>query len=155
MKPTKRVLATAAMAAAGALIITGCASSGSGTNADGTFVIVTAAQPSSFSYETSATGYEAAEFFQNTGATLIRNPYIDGDGGGARHQDRYNFEPVLASGYEVSDDQLTYTFTLNTDATSTAGEPIKAGAWTHLAVTAAGDEEIGRASCRERVSSVV
>ena len=126
MKPTRRVLATAAMAAAGALIITGCASSGSGTNADGTFVIVTAAQPSSFSYETSATGYEAAEFFQNTGATLIRNPYIDGDGGDARHQDLYNFEPVLASGYEVSDDQLTYTFTLNTDATSTAGNKLSA-----------------------------
>ena len=126
MKHPSRAFAAVALAAAGALILTGCSTSSANSNAAGTFVIVTAAQPSSFSYETSATGYEAAEFFQNTGSTLIKNPYIDGEGGDARHQDLYDFEPVLASSYEVSDDQLTYTFNLNTDAVSTAGNNLTA-----------------------------
>ncbi|SMH43226.1 peptide/nickel transport system substrate-binding protein [Rathayibacter oskolensis] len=121
-RPT-RPLAVAAVAAATALVLSGCSG---GSSATDTFVIVTAAQPSSFSYETSATGYEAAEFFMNTGATLIRNPYIDGSEGESVHQDLYDFEPVLAESYEVSDDQLTYTFDLNTDAVSTAGNTLTA-----------------------------
>ncbi|MWV48757.1 ABC transporter substrate-binding protein [Rathayibacter sp. VKM Ac-2803] len=123
MHRPSRPLASVAVVAAAALVLSGC--SGGSTAAD-TFVIVTAAQPSSFSYETSATGYEAAEFFMNTGATLIKNPYIDGSEGESVHQDLYDFEPVLAESYEVSDDQLTYTFDLNTDAVSTAGNTLTA-----------------------------
>ncbi len=82
--------------------------------------------PPSFSYETSATGYEAAEFFLNTGATLIRNPYVAGTDGLSAHQELFKFEPVLAKSYEVSPDGKVYTFHLNTEAKSAAGNALDA-----------------------------
>lgn len=120
----KRTIAAAAIAVVGALGLAAC--SASGNAASSAFVIVTAAQPQSFSYETSATGYEAAEFFKNTGASLIRNEYVDGTGGQAEHEDYNKFAPVLAKSYDVSDDGLTYTFHLDTDAKSTAGNALTA-----------------------------
>ncbi len=68
--PKKVVLGLTAMLAS-AMVLTAC---GGGSSEESGLVLVTAAQPQSFSYETSATGYESAEFFMNTGATLIRNP---------------------------------------------------------------------------------
>ena len=88
--------------------------------------IVTAAQPASFSYETSATGYEAAEYFENVNATLIRPVYKEGRGTLSDAQDVYEFEPMLAQSYEVSGDGLTYTFHLNTGAKSVAGNSLTA-----------------------------
>lgn len=125
MRSITRTIQTAALVAVGALALSACASGGNAAT-DDTFVIVTASQPPSFSYETSATGYEAGEFWANTGATLIRNPYVPGTGGMSAHQDLYSFEPLLAESYEVSDDQLTYTFHLDPDAKSVAGNPVTA-----------------------------
>ncbi len=105
-------------------LLAGC--SASSAPAGDTFVIATAAQPPSFSYETSVTGYEAAEFNTNTGATLIRNPYVPADGDVAAHQDYYSFEPLLAESYDVSDDKLTYTFHLDPDAKSAQGNTLSA-----------------------------
>lgn len=110
-----------------ALALTACGSSSSaGGSADDQLVIVTASQPASFAADYASTGYEAAEYFVNTSGTLIRNPYVDGTDGMDRHQDVYDFEPELAEGYEVSDDGLTYTFTLSQTARSTAGNPLTA-----------------------------
>ncbi|MFB2586479.1 ABC transporter substrate-binding protein [Herbiconiux liukaitaii] len=122
---TRRLLALGAAATASALLLAGCSTPSAGST-DGTFVIVTAAQPPSFSYETSVTGYEAAEFNTNIGATLIRNPYVAGEDGLASHQDYYSFEPLLAESYDVSEDGLTYTFHLDPDAVSAQGNTLTA-----------------------------
>ncbi|MET2011752.1 ABC transporter substrate-binding protein [Microbacterium chocolatum] len=129
MSPTRRTPArlrrfAVAGVALTALVLAGCGSSAS--EQPSAFVIVTAAQPPSFSYETSATGYEAGEFWANTGATLIRNPYAAGEGEMSASQDLFSFEPLLAERYEVSDDRLTYTFYLDPDAMSVAGNPVTA-----------------------------
>lgn len=112
------------------LVLAACsgdASTGDEASGEGdSLVIATASQPASFSYETSATGYAAAEFFANTQATLIRNPYVEGSDGQDPMQDYYSFEPVLAESYDVSEDGLTYTFTLDPDAVSTAGNSLTA-----------------------------
>lgn len=126
MRKFRRLAAVAAIAAAGALVLGACSSGGSSSSASSTFVIVTAAQPQSFSYETSATGYEAAEFFKNTGASLIRNKYVAGTDGQAKHESYNDFTGLLAKSYDVSSDGLTYTFHLNTDAKSTAGNALTA-----------------------------
>jgi peptide/nickel transport system substrate-binding protein len=107
------------------LLLTACGG-GSVEDAGDTVVIVTGAQPASFAQDANGTGYESAEYFANTNATLLRNPYVDGTDGQARHQDLYSFEPLLAESYDVSPDQLTYTFHLDPDARSTAGNPITA-----------------------------
>ncbi|OPX14921.1 ABC transporter substrate-binding protein [Gordonia sp. i37] len=120
--PKKVVLGLTAMLAS-AMVLTAC---GGGSSEESGLVLVTAAQPQSFSYETSATGYESAEFFMNTGATLIRNPYVAGDNGMAAHQQLFEFEPELAKSYDVSADKKVYTFHLNTAAKSVAGNALDA-----------------------------
>ncbi|WP_159501230.1 ABC transporter substrate-binding protein [Microbacterium sp. 18062] len=109
------------------LVLAACSGGGGDESASGAAVtIVTAAQTQSFANDWSGTGYEAAEYFMNTGATLIRNPYVEGSDGLAAHQDLYDFEPLLAESYEASDDGLTYTFHLDPDALSTAGNSLDA-----------------------------
>lgn len=125
----RSLLAVASMALVGTLTLTGCSrtpEAAGGESGGGPLVIATAAQPSSFASDYSSTGYEAAEYFWNVNATLIRNPYVEGSGGEAAHQDVYAFEPVLAESYDVSEDQLTYTFHLSPDAVSVAGNPLTA-----------------------------
>ncbi|MDS1113437.1 ABC transporter substrate-binding protein [Gordonia westfalica] len=126
MKRLSTMVSGTALALAAALTLSACGGGSSNNSAEGGVVIVTAAQPPSFSYETSATGYEAAEFFLNTGATLIRNPYIAGSDGLSAHQELFKFEPVLAKSYEVSPDGKVYTFHLNTEAKSAAGNALDA-----------------------------
>jgi peptide/nickel transport system substrate-binding protein len=126
MKRLSTLVSGTALALAAALTLSACGGGSSNNSAEGGVVIVTAAQPPSFSYETSATGYEAAEFFLNTGATLIRNPYVAGSDGLSAHQELFKFEPVLAKSYEVSPDGKTYTFHLNTEAKSAAGNALDA-----------------------------
>lgn len=121
---SRRVAAGVIAVVTASALLAGCSAS-SAPQGD-TFVIATAAQPPSFSYETSVTGYEAAEFNTNTGATLIRNPYIAAEGDVAAHQDYYSFEPLLAESYDVSDDKLTYTFHLDPDAKSAQGNTLSA-----------------------------
>jgi peptide/nickel transport system substrate-binding protein len=125
MRSMKRIIAATAIAVVGALGLAACGSGGSSSSSD-SLTIVTPAQAQSFSYETSATGYEAAEFFKNTGASLLRNKYVAGTGGEARHEDYNDFSGILAKSYTKSADGLTYTFHLNTDATSTAGNKLTA-----------------------------
>lgn len=124
---SRRLLAATAVVSASALLLTACGG-GSNNAAAGaeTLVIVTASQPSGFAHEVSATGYEAAEYFENTQATLLKNPYVETEDGSARQQDYYDFEPLLAESYEVSDDGLTYTFALDQDAVSVEGNPLTA-----------------------------
>ncbi|AMM21578.1 peptide ABC transporter substrate-binding protein [Frondihabitans sp. PAMC 28766] len=126
MRKPRRIIAALALLTAGTFALAACSSSGSASTPASTFVIVTAAQPQSFSYETSATGYEAAEFFTNTGSTLIRNKYVAGTGGQARHEDYNSFTPLLAKSYDVSSDGLTYTFHLDTKAKSVDGNALTA-----------------------------
>ncbi|MGW6035182.1 ABC transporter substrate-binding protein [Gordonia terrae] len=126
MRRLSTLVSGTALAVATALTISACGGGSSSDSAEGGVVIVTAAQPPSFSYETSATGYESAEFFLNTGATLIRNPYVSGSDGLAAHQELFEFEPVLARSYDVSPDGRVYTFHLNTDAQSAAGNTLDA-----------------------------
>jgi peptide/nickel transport system substrate-binding protein len=115
----------AGLVAALAVLVTGCGAGAVEAERD-TVVIVTGAQAQSFAQDSNGTGYESAEYLANTNATLLRNPYVDGSGGQARHQDLYRFEPLLAERYEVSPDRLTYTFHLDPDARSTAGNPVTA-----------------------------
>ncbi|MCD2145954.1 ABC transporter substrate-binding protein [Gordonia paraffinivorans] len=129
MKSTRKRLSAlvsgTALTLAAALTLSACGGS-SGDSAEGGVVIVTAAQPPSFSYESTPTGYEAAEFWLNTGATLIRNPYVEGTDGLAAHQELFKFEPVLAKSYDVSPDGKVITFELNTDAKSASGNSLDA-----------------------------
>lgn len=129
MKSTRKRLSAlvsgTALTLAAALTLSACGGS-SGDSAEGGVVIVTAAQPPSFSYESTPTGYEAAEFWLNTGATLIRNPYVEGTDGLAAHQELFKFEPVLAKSYDVSPDGKVFTFELNTDAKSASGNSLDA-----------------------------
>ncbi|WP_168706270.1 ABC transporter substrate-binding protein [Gordonia paraffinivorans] len=129
MKSTRKRLSAlvsgTALTLAAALTLSACGGS-SGDSAEGGVVIVTAAQPPSFSYESTPTGYEAAEFWLNTGATLIRNPYVEGTDGLAAHQELFKFEPVLAKSYDVSPDGKVFTFDLNTDAKSASGNSLDA-----------------------------
>ena len=115
MKSTRKRLSAlvsgTALTLAAALTLSACGGS-SGDSAEGGVVIVTAAQPPSFSYESTPTGYEAAEFWLNTGATLIRNPYVEGTDGLAAHQELFKFEPVLAKSYDVSPDGKVFTLSL-------------------------------------------
>lgn len=126
MRRLSTLLSGTAVALAATLTLAACGGGSSSDSASGGVVIVTAAQPPSFSYETSATGYEAAEFFVNTGATLIRNPYVAGEDGLAAHQELFEFTPRLAQSYEVSPDGKTFTFRLNTEARSASGNTLDA-----------------------------
>lgn len=93
MKRLSTLVSGTALALAAALTLSACGGGSSNNSAEVGVVIVTAAQPPSFSYETSATGYEAAEFFVNTGATLIRNPYVAGSDGLSAHQEPSSSSP--------------------------------------------------------------
>lgn len=110
--------------ATAALAVSGCSAGSEG--GDSALVIANASQPASFSWETQSSGYATAEFNLNTGATLIRNAYVKEDSGDSGRQDLYKFDPVLAKSYEVSADGLTYTFHLNTEAKSAAGNSLSA-----------------------------
>lgn len=126
MKVTRVSKAVVGLATVTALVSACGGGGGAQPSAEDGIVVVTAAQPQSFSYESSATGYESAEFFANTGAGLVRFPYVEGTDGKAAHQQLFEFEPVLAKSYDVSSDGLTYTFHLNTDAKSAAGNSLSA-----------------------------
>lgn len=71
-------------------------------------------------------GFGGYEQGKNVQATMLRKPFVDSaQGKGVQQQDVYSYEPYLASGYEVSEDGLTYTFTLS-DAKSAAGNELTA-----------------------------
>ena len=119
-------LRLAGVALAPSLAVTGC-SSASNNTADGgdtgeTLSIVSPDTGITWSLDNGFGGYEQAN---NLHATLVRKPYVDSAQEGAQQQDLYTYEPYLAEGYEVSEDGLTYTFTLK-EAVSAAGNTLSA-----------------------------
>ncbi|MDO8382842.1 MAG: ABC transporter substrate-binding protein [Microbacterium sp.] len=114
------------------LVLTGCLGSGLeeneevGGEAAERVVIAGAAQPGTFAFDAGGGGsYEVIEFVINNGATLIRYPYEENENG-VPAQNPSEFEGVLADSWEVSDDQLTYTFHLREDVVSQQGNPLTA-----------------------------
>ncbi|MFZ2176339.1 MAG: ABC transporter substrate-binding protein [Rhodococcus sp. (in: high G+C Gram-positive bacteria)] len=122
-KPVSRAMVGTIL---GALVLSACGGGGSTAASGEQLIIVTGAQTNSFAQDVNGTGYENAEFLLNSNATLLRNPYVDGDGEMSRHQDLYAFEGLLADSYEVSDDGLVYTFRLSESALSQAGNTLTA-----------------------------
>ncbi|WP_170945146.1 ABC transporter substrate-binding protein [Rhodococcoides fascians] len=114
------------MAVAASVVLTGCSSASNnaadGADAGETLTIVTPDTSITWSLDNGFGGYEQANNLQ---ATLVRKPYVDSVQEGAQQQDLYTYEPYLAEGYEVSDDGLTYTFTLK-EAVSAAGNTLTA-----------------------------
>ncbi|MBO3089609.1 ABC transporter substrate-binding protein [Cellulomonas dongxiuzhuiae] len=116
------------------LLLVACAGSdGSGGSADSpsstgdVLVEAVAAVPGGLAFDSKPGGYEAFEYTLLTGATLIRNPYVQAeDDPNALTQDLYDFEGVLAESYDVSEDGLTYTFHLREGVLSQAGNPFDA-----------------------------
>ncbi|MFZ2173447.1 MAG: ABC transporter substrate-binding protein [Rhodococcus sp. (in: high G+C Gram-positive bacteria)] len=109
----------------GALALSGCSSSSNNSaSADGgsTLTLVTPDTGITWSMDNGFGGLEQAN---NLHATLLRKPYVDSSQGGAQQQDVYNYEPYLAENYTVSEDGLTYTFTLK-EAKSAAGNTLSA-----------------------------
>jgi peptide/nickel transport system substrate-binding protein len=70
-------------------------------------------------------GFGGDEALNNTGATLLRKPYVKSSSSDSFQQDVNKFEPYLASSYSVSPNGLTYTFPLR-DAVSAAGNHLSA-----------------------------
>jgi peptide/nickel transport system substrate-binding protein len=70
-------------------------------------------------------GFGGDEALNNTGATLLRKPYVKSSGSDSYQQDVNKFDPYLAASYAVSPDGLTYTFTLR-DAVSATGNHLTA-----------------------------
>ena len=121
-----------AVATAAVLLLAACSTSANTaatTAASGTastptaLTIVTPDTSIVWSIDNGFGGYEQGK---NVQATMLRKPFVDSEQGrGVQQQDVYTYEPYLASGYEVSADGLTYTFTLS-DAKSQAGNELTA-----------------------------
>lgn len=123
----RRLTAGLGAAVAALLVVTSCSSSAntSDTAAAGgsTLSIVAPDTGITWSLDNGFGGYEQAN---NLHATLLRKPYVDSaQGQGVQQQDTYTYEPYLATDYTVSDDGLTYTFTLS-EAVSAAGNTLSA-----------------------------
>lgn len=121
----KSLVRFAAALTVATIAVAGCSSSNNNAGAgDGgeTLTIVTPDTGISWALDNAFGGLEAANNLQ---ATLLRKPYVDSSQEGAQQQDTYTYDPYLASGYTVSDDGLTYTFTL-TEAKSAAGNTLSA-----------------------------
>jgi|GEM_PF-555640 len=122
-----RIAASLAALTALTLVITSCTSSsnnsGGSTTAGETLTLVTPDTGITWSLDNGFGGYEQAN---NLHATLVRKPYTDSSlGNGVQQQDVYTYEPYLAESYDVSEDGLTYTFTLK-EAKSAAGNTLSA-----------------------------
>lgn len=124
--PRRTLLAVLAASPALATAACGGSTTSSSSGSD-TLVEAVAAVPGGLAFDAKPGGYEAFEFTLLTGATLIRNPYVQADDDpNAKTQDLYSFEGVLAESYEVSDDGKTYTFHLRQGVKSQAGNPFTA-----------------------------
>jgi peptide/nickel transport system substrate-binding protein len=115
------------MVTVGALALTACgggaANSSTKNSSADTLVVVT--PDTSLIWTKDFRGFGGDEALNNTGATLLRKPYVKSSKSDSYQQDVNKFEPYLASGYSVSPDGLTYTFKLR-DAISAAGNHLTA-----------------------------
>lgn len=115
-----RLSAAVAGAAVLALTITGCSagadsSTGGEANADRTDIIVAhTAEPVNLDFTTTDGAAIPQALMENVYESLVR---IDQEG---------EIQPALATDWEVSDDRLTYTFTLDENAAFSNGEPVTA-----------------------------
>ncbi|MFC8045257.1 ABC transporter substrate-binding protein [Nocardia sp. NPDC057353] len=124
--PTLR-RAPAALAALAALTLTACSAPANTPESAGTpgntLTVVAPDNGLVWAIDNGFGGYEQAN---NLHAGLLRKPYVDSaQGRGVQQQDTYSYQPYLASGYTVSPDGLTYTFTLK-EARSAAGNVLSA-----------------------------
>ena len=124
---SRRLAVISALLLAVVLFVASCSSSsnnqGSSGDSSDTLTLVTPDTGITWSLDNGFGGYEQAN---NLHATLVKKPYVDSpQGKGVLQQDVYKYEPYLADGYTVSDDGLTYTFTLK-DAKSVAGNTLSA-----------------------------
>src|SRR5699024_10921363 len=115
-----RFLAAAAGAAALTLTITGC-SAGAGSSAGGEggeartdIVVAHTAEPVNLDFTTTDGAAIPQALMENVYESLVR---IDQEG---------QIQPALATAWEISDDRLTYTFTLDPEATFSNGDPVTA-----------------------------
>jgi peptide/nickel transport system substrate-binding protein len=128
---SRRVITLTAAFAAAAVALSGCSNLGPAasteTSGSSTIVEVVPALSTQMSYDTSyaiTTTYYST--FNMLNAGLIRKVYVDGDQAGTQDQDQYNFEGLLAESYDVSEDGLTYTFTLHDGVMSEHGNELTA-----------------------------
>ncbi|WP_099022153.1 ABC transporter substrate-binding protein [Mycolicibacterium palauense] len=121
----KRTAAAAALSVM--LLAAGCGGAGGGDRTTDGLVVLSPSQATSFAADGGATGgADGAELVMNTGAGLVRNPYVVDEASGVLKQDWYDFEPLLAEKYEVSPDGRTYTFTLRRGVLSQSGNELTA-----------------------------
>ncbi|WP_052068119.1 ABC transporter substrate-binding protein [Rhodococcoides fascians] len=115
---------------AGALALSACSdggSAGSDAASTGEIIVVTPDQASNVVRDYGYTaGTDNQDVTNNMHAQLIRKPYVEEDGSDALVQDYYNFEPYLAESYDVSEDQLVYTFKLKQGVSSQQGNELDA-----------------------------
>lgn len=102
---------------------TSSSSGGGGGSAKDTLVIVAPDSNWTWAFDNGFGGIEPS--IQTVGATLIRKPYVDTGEPGFLAQDVNNYEPYLATSYDVSPDGLTYTFHLS-NAVSAQGNELTA-----------------------------
>jgi peptide/nickel transport system substrate-binding protein len=147
--PRRATLATAALFVTGALILAGCSSSPSpaptsvgAPDPDATLTIAATLEPSNLDIRhTSGAALDQA---------LIDNVY---EGIVSRDQDN-NVVPKLASAYEVSDDGLIYTFTLQDGVTFHDGSALTADDVVTSLTTAKDDPTVQGNSSLAGVTSI-
>jgi peptide/nickel transport system substrate-binding protein len=93
-------------------VMSGCSSS----RCDDCLVVGITIEPTTLDLSTDNTAAIPQMLLYNVYETLVK---IDSNG---------EIQPLLATGYEVSDDALTYTFHLNPEATFASGTPVNAEA---------------------------
>jgi peptide/nickel transport system substrate-binding protein len=114
---------------AGGLTLAACSGDGDsgGGSADGQIVVVMPDQSTQNSFDA---GFSVSLDFWDMQlalhSTLIRKPYKPSDEDGVVEQDLYSFEGLLAESYEVSADQLVYTFHLRQGVKSSQGNELTA-----------------------------
>ncbi|MEV1292185.1 ABC transporter substrate-binding protein [Pseudonocardia sp. NPDC049635] len=131
--PRRRRLRTILAAAVAALTLAACGAEGPGeaAGADGTIdqlVVTTSSQTLDFAADTGVNGgINKAEVLVNTHGYLLQNANVPLESDPtAYRQDVFTFEGQLAESWEVSDDGLTYTFTLRDGILSHAGNELTA-----------------------------
>jgi peptide/nickel transport system substrate-binding protein len=123
----RTLLAGVGLLTAGALIA-GCGGADTadpGAPARDTLVVLTADQVSNVTRDFAFTsGYDNQDVTANLHASLIRNPYVQQEGGNALAQDAYHFEPVLAESYAVAPDEMSISFVLKQGVKSQQGNEL-------------------------------